>query len=275
LQWIGAPGRTCKYRTATARSVRGGTPAADTGSNVSFYRDAHDERPSLYNRGSMRRSCFSDPMPLPRTCRAFVAALLIARAGVLPARGDPVAPVLLVVGDSISAAYGLPPGTGWVELLSARIAAERYRYSVVNASITGDTTAGGRARLPALIARHHPAIVVIELGGNDGLRGGNIDSTRDNLTAMVADVKRSGAKALIVGMRLPPNYGTKYVRDFDGLFADVAKAQRTPLVPFLFEGFAERNEMFQPDRVHPTVAAQPMLLDNVWPVLRPLLAPPR
>jgi len=252
-----------------------GTPASDTGSNVAFYRAAHDGRPSLYNRGSMRPFDFSDPMPLLRRCRTFVAAALIALACVVPARGDPVAPVLVVVGDSISAAYGLPPGAGWVDLLSARLAAEHYRYQVVNASITGDTTAGGRTRLPALLARHHPAIVIIELGGNDGLRGGSIESTRDNLATMAADVKRSGAKALLVGMRLPPNYGTKYVRDFDGLFAEVAKAQRIPLVPFFFDGFGERNEMFQPDRVHPTVAAQPMLLDNVWPVLRPLLGPAR
>ena len=178
-------------------------------------------------------------------------------------------------GDSISAAYGLPPGAGWVDLLAARLAGERYAYRVVNASITGDTTAGGRARLPALLAQHKPAIVVIELGGNDGLRGGNLASTRDNLAAMVAAVERAGAKALIVGMKLPPNYGAAYVREFDALFVDVAKAHKAPLVPFFFEGFGERNEMFQPDRVHPTAPAQPLLLDNVWPVLRPMLGPPR
>jgi acyl-CoA thioesterase I len=214
-------------------------------------------------------------MLLRRLSRAIAAAALIAFAMVVPVRGDPPPPVLLVVGDSISAAYGLPPGTGWVDLLAARLATEHRPYRVVNASITGDTTAGGRARLPALLARHKPAIVVLELGGNDGLRGGNLDSTRGNLATMVADVKRSGAKALILGMRLPPNYGPKYVREFDGLFADVAKAQKVPLVPFIFEGFGERNEMFQSDRVHPTVAAQPMLLDNVWRVLQPMLVPPR
>jgi len=187
------------------------------------------------------------------------------------ARADPAAPVLLVVGDSISAAYGLPAGAGWVDLLAARLAAQRYPHRVINASITGDTTAGGRARLPALLARHKPAIVVLELGGNDGLRGGNLLSTRENLTAMVAAVQRAGAKALIIGMKIPPNYGPAYVREFDALFAGVAKAHKVPLVPFFFEGFGENNEMFQADRIHPAAAAQPLLLDNVWPVLRPLL----
>src|SRR4029077_1994357 len=122
-----------------------------------------------------------------------------------------------------------------------------YVQRVVNASITGDTTAGGRARLPALLAKHNPAIVVLELGGNDGLRGGNIASTRDNLAAMVSAVQHTGAKALIIGMKVPPNYGAAYVREFDGVFTDVAKASKAPLVPFFFEGFGERNEMFQPD----------------------------
>jgi acyl-CoA thioesterase-1 len=203
----------------------------------------------------------------------FAAAL--ALAATQPARADSVAPALLVVGDSISAAYGLTPGAGWVDLLAARLAAQRFPYRIVNASITGDTTAGGRARLPALLARHKPSVVVIELGGNDGLRGGNLASTRDNLATMVAAVQGAGAKALIVGMRLPPNYGAAYVREFEALFVDVAKAHKAPLVPFFFEGFGERNEMFQRDRVHPTAVAQPLLLDNVWPVLRPLLGPPR
>ncbi|MEO8303480.1 MAG: arylesterase [Betaproteobacteria bacterium] len=210
-------------------------------------------------------------MPALRYPRALTALALIVLAALSPVRADTVAPVVLIVGDSISAAYGLPPGTGWVELLSARLTNERYPYRIVNASITGDTTAGGRARLPALLARHKPTVVVVELGGNDGLRGGNIASTRDNLTAMVTAAQHAGAKVLLVGMRLPPNYGAAYVREFDGLFADVAKASKVPLVPFFFEGFGERNEMFQSDRVHPTAAAQPLLLDNVWPKLRPLL----
>jgi acyl-CoA thioesterase I len=214
-------------------------------------------------------------MPAIRFAHAIGLAALVALAALVPVRAEPVAPVVLVVGDSISAAYGLAPGTGWVDLLSARLASERYPHRVVNASITGDTTAGGRARLPTLLTRYKPAIVVLELGGNDGLRGGDVASTRDNLAAMVEAAQRAGAKPLIVGMRIPPNYGVVYVRKFDALFAEVAKAHKVPLVPFFFEGFGERNELFQADRIHPTAAAQPLLFDNVWPQLRPLLGKPR
>lgn len=203
-----------------------------------------------------------------------VAALLATGVSVPGIADEPVR-VLLVVGDSISAGYGLPAGTGWVDLLASRIGRERYPLQVVNASITGDTTAGGRTRLPALITRYKPAIVVVELGGNDGLRGGNLAATRENLDAMVADVQRAGAKAVIVGMKLPPNYGPAYTREFETLYATVAKARNAPLVPYLFEGFGERNELFQPDRIHPTAAAQTKLLDNVWPALKPLLPAPR
>ena len=185
------------------------------------------------------------------------------------------APVLLVVGDSVSAGYGLPAGVGWVDLLAARLDKDRYAVHVVNASITGDTTAGGRARLPSLLARHHPAIVVIELGGNDGLRGGNLAATRENLDAMVAAAQRAGAKVLLVGMKLPPNYGAAYTREFESLYGAVANARKVPVVPYFFAGFGEQNELFQPDRIHPTAAAQPRLLDNVWPVLKPLLPTPR
>jgi acyl-CoA thioesterase-1 len=214
-------------------------------------------------------------MPRRRVVLGLISAALFAFATATHVRADPAAPVLLVVGDSISAAYGLPSGAGWVDLLAARLATGRYPHRVVNASITGDTTAGGRARFPALLARHKPAIVVLELGGNDALRGGNLTSTRENLAAMVTAAQRAGAKVLIIGMRVPPNYGSAYVREFDALFANVAKAHKAPLVPFFFEGFGEKNEMFQADRIHPTAAAQPLLLDNVWPALRPLLGSPR
>jgi len=210
-----------------------------------------------------------------RLVHAIALAALFALAAIVPARAEPSAPVVLVVGDSISAAYGLAPGAGWVELLSARLAKERYPHRVVNASITGDTTAGGRARLPALLERYKPSVVVLELGGNDGLRGGDLGSTRDNLATMVEAAQRAGAKPLIVGMQIPPNYGGAYVRQFSALFAEVAKAHKAPLVPFFFEGFGERNEMFQADRIHPTAAAQPLLVDNVWPQLTPLLGNPR
>jgi acyl-CoA thioesterase I len=215
---------------------------------------------------------------IPR--RRLIAAVVLAAAGATLA-GTPAAlgqgkpPVLLVVGDSISAGYGLAPGAGWVDLLAARLKERGYPHHVVNASISGDTTAGGRARLPALLARERPAIVVIELGGNDGLRGGDLKATRENLDAMIAAVIRAGARPLVIGMRLPPNYGGAYTREFDLLFAASASAHKAPLVPFFFDGFGEKNEMFQPDRIHPTAAAQPLLLDNVWPRLAPLLGKPR
>jgi acyl-CoA thioesterase I len=183
-------------------------------------------------------------------------------------------PVILILGDSISAGYGLPSGTGWPALLQQRLASEHYAYTVVNASISGDTTAGGRARLDALLAQHRPTITVIELGGNDGLRGGSIDAMRQNLEAMTAAAQKQGSRVLLVGMRMPPNYGPAYVQRFDATFADVAKTRRTALVPFLYEGFAENEAMFQPDRIHPLQIAQPQLLDNVWRALRPLLEPP-
>ncbi len=206
---------------------------------------------------------------------AFAAALLVASNGIVPARAEPGAPVLLVVGDSISAGYGLPAGQGWVDLLAARLKVARYPHRVVNASISGDTTAGGRARLAALLAQHRPAVVVIELGGNDGLRGGNLKATRENLDAMVVAVRKAGAKVLLVGTKLPPNYGPAYTREFDGIFEAVAAARKVPVVPYFFAGFGDKNELFQTDRIHPAAAAQPLLLDNVWPALAPLLGKPR
>lgn len=204
-----------------------------------------------------------------RALAALAAAWALALAPLPAAAAD--APVVLVLGDSISAAYGLPSGSGWTDLLQRRLDQRKLAWRVVNASISGDTTAGGRSRLPALLTRHRPAIVVIELGGNDGLRGGSIASTRDNLVAMTTAVKAAGARPMIVGMKLPPNYGPSYTRQFEAAFAEVAKAQGAPLVPFFFEGFADDAAAFQPDRIHPTEAAQQKLLDNVWPTLERML----
>jgi acyl-CoA thioesterase-1 len=200
---------------------------------------------------------------------ALLAALYALCIGSALRAAD--APVVMVVGDSVSAGYGLAGGEGWVDLLAAKLRAEGYPQSVVNASISGDTTAGGRARLPALLKQHRPAVVVIELGGNDALRGGNLAATRANLDAMAADAQAAGAKVLIVGMQLPPNYGPLYVRQFNALFADVAKARKTALVPYVFDGFGDDLAAFQPDRIHPTAATQPRILTNVWPALEPLL----
>ena len=181
------------------------------------------------------------------------------------------APVVLVVGDSVSAGYGLANGQGWVNLLSRRLAETKSPFQVVNASISGDTTAGGRARLPALLTQHKPAVVVLELGANDALRGGDLGATRANLDVMIAESRTAGAKVLLLGMKLPPNYGPAYVKHFESVFADAASANKAPLVPFLFEGFGDDLDLFQPDRIHPTAAAQSKILDNVWPALSAVL----
>jgi acyl-CoA thioesterase-1 len=195
-------------------------------------------------------------------------ALLAAGGGASYARGAP----LLVVGDSLSAEYGLARGSGWVALLQQRLAPRKIE--VVNASISGDTTAGGRTRLPALLAEHKPGVVILELGGNDALRGLPLDMTRANLAAMVRAARASGAKVLLVGMQVPPNYGQKYTQDFAASFAAVAQAEGAALVPFFLKGVADSPDparYFQADRIHPNAEAQPKLLDNVWPLLQPLL----
>ena len=183
-------------------------------------------------------------------------------------------PLILVVGDSLSAEYGLKRGSGWVALLQARLTQEKIAASVVNASISGDTTSGGRTRLPALLKQHRPDVVVLELGGNDALRGLPLAMTRDNLDAMAKAARASGAKVLIAGMQLPPNYGRQYGEQFAELFVVVAKSEGAALVPFLLKGVADVSQaesLFQPDRIHPNAAAHPVILDNVWPVLAPLL----
>jgi acyl-CoA thioesterase-1 len=181
---------------------------------------------------------------------------------------------VLVLGDSLSAEYGLARGTGWVALLQQRLAAQKIAAQAVNASISGDTTAGGRSRLPALLKQHKPDVVVIELGGNDALRGLPLSGTEDNLTQMAKSAQAAGAKVLLVGIQVPPNYGSDYARRFAEAFDKAAKATRSPLVPFLLKGIADGPDaaaMFQSDRIHPVAAAHPMMLDNVWPALRKLL----
>ena len=183
-------------------------------------------------------------------------------------------PVILVVGDSLSAEYGLKRGSGWVALLERRLVKEGIAASLVNASISGDTTSGGRSRLAALLRDHRPTQVIIELGGNDALRGLPLESTRANLVEMSRAATNAGAKVLVVGMQVPPNYGRQYSDDFSALFASVAKQERAALVPFLLKGVADgpnAEQMFQPDRIHPKESAHPVMLDNVWPVLKPLL----
>lgn len=204
--------------------------------------------------------------------RRLALACLLCAPALARAAAAASGPAILVVGDSISAGYGLAPGQVWVSLLEARLREEKLSHRVVNASISGDTMAGGRARLPALLKEHRPAVVVIELGGNDALRGQALSATRANLDAMVQAAQAAGAKVVVVGMKLPPNYGPAYVREFDALFGEVAKARKAAYVPYLFEGFGEDMAYFQPDRIHPTREAQPRMLATVWPALRPLLA---
>ncbi len=184
------------------------------------------------------------------------------------------ASTVLVLGDSLSAEYGLPRGSGWVALLADRLAKDVPPTQVVNASISGETTSGGRSRLPALLRQHQPAVVVIELGANDALRGLPLAMTEANLKAMSEAAKATGARVLIVGMAVPPNYGRRYTEDFTALFGKVARTERVALVPFLLHGVADvpqAESLFQADGIHPKAEAHPRMLANVWPVLLPLL----
>jgi len=178
---------------------------------------------------------------------------------------------VLVVGDSISAGFGLDSTEGWVALLEKRLEQEGLAQPVINASISGDTSAGGLSRLPALLSAHQPAVVIIELGGNDGLRGQSPAQLQQNLARMVKLAKNSGAAVLLLGMRLPPNYGKRYTQSFEGVYADVAKQQQIAFVPFFLEGVGGVNGMMQADGIHPTARAQPRLLENLWPLLHPML----
>jgi acyl-CoA thioesterase-1 len=178
---------------------------------------------------------------------------------------------VLVYGDSLSAAYGMPERSGWVALLEERLKRERPDYSVANASISGETTAGGLARIANVLDRHKPAVVIVELGANDGLRGLPVAAMKKNLSAIIQQSQKAGARVLLVGMRLPPNYGEDYSTDFERAFTALAKSHRTALLPFLLEGFGDKTELFQADRIHPVAAAQPGVLKNVWKPLAPLL----
>jgi acyl-CoA thioesterase-1 len=206
-------------------------------------------------------------------CSVAAAAL----AGAVPcALAAPKRTVVLVVGDSLSAEYGIPRGSGWVALMQQRLQKAQPGATVVNASISGDTSSGGRTRLPALLTEHKPTHVVIELGSNDALRGLPLQMTRDNLTAMVRAARGAGAQVLLVGMRMPPNYGRNYTQEFEAMFVSLAKAEGAALVPFLLAGVADAADaasLFQDDRIHPNARAHPIIVDNVWPVLRTQLKP--
>ncbi len=197
----------------------------------------------------------------------FLVALLLVSVSALAED-----PVILVFGDSISAGYGLERvDLGWVELLKTRLKRQGYGYQVVNASVSGETTAGALARLPRALQVHRPQIVILELGGNDGLRALPVPQMRDNFVRMIELATHAGAKVLLLGMRIPPNYGPQYTSQFESVYGELARSDRLPLVPFLMDHVALQPDLMQNDNIHPNVKGQPVLLDNVWPALEPML----
>lgn len=196
--------------------------------------------------------------------------VLLALLGWLPIYAAS-APTIVVLGDSLSAAYGIRVEEGWVSLMQKRLTLQGYGYRVVNASVSGETTAGGLARLPRALELHRPAIVILELGGNDGLRGLPIEQVRTNLDSMIRQSRAAGARVLLTGMRVPPNYGPAYTEKFHALYTDLARRYRLSLVPFLMEDVALDKTLLQADGLHPNERGQPVLLDEIWPLLQPLL----
>lgn len=211
-------------------------------------------------------------------CCLSWSSMAAAEAAAAPAAAattaaDKPGRAILVVGDSLSAEYGLRRDSGWVSILDRRLADEKTGYQIHNASISGDTTSGGLSRLPAALAQYQPEIVIIELGSNDALRGLSLTMTEDNLSKMVALAQEANASVLLLGMQIPPNYGRPYAERFRGLFASVAQKHDAALVPFFFEGIATDKAMFQPDGIHPNEKAQAILEENVWAHLAPILQP--
>ncbi len=218
-------------------------------------------------------------MPLPFNLITMLSLLLIVAPPSLGttaesarAPGDPDDARLLVLGDSLSAAYGIATEDGWVSLLQERLRQGGWGYEVINASVSGETTAGGLTRLPALLSTHRPEILIIALGANDGLRGFPFRTLRRNLESMVRLAKDSGSRVVLAGVRLPPNYGEAYTNGFQAVFDEVSAEQGVPLVPQLLAGVAEDRALMQADGLHPAAAAQPRILDTIWPALEPLLS---
>jgi acyl-CoA thioesterase-1 len=206
-------------------------------------------------------------VPSPKS----VLAILLALAVLFAPAARSADKAIVVVGDSLSSGYGLATEQSWVSLLEQRLVKEGYGYEVVNASIAGDTSDGGRARLPQLLARHRPAIVVIELGGNDGLRGQPVDKLRKNLSEMIELSRAAGARVVLTGIQIPPNYGPEYTKALASVYTGLAEEYAVPLVGFLLEGVALHPELMQRDHIHPNAKGQAVLFDNVWRVLEPLL----
>jgi acyl-CoA thioesterase I len=212
-----------------------------------------------------------DPLSPAPSLHGWLFRLVIALAIGLPAaHAAPAKRTVLILGDSLSAAYGMDTSQGWVSLMAGELA--KSGIAVVNASVTGETTQGGRSRIASELARVKPQAVVVALGGNDGLRGLPLIETRKNLAAIVQAAKAKGARVVLAGMQIPPNYGLDYAREFRELYAELARKEKIELVPFMLEGIAERLEYFQPDRIHPSVAAQPLILKNMMPAMQKALA---
>ena len=197
--------------------------------------------------------------------KLFCAALLFTVTAAAQAA------TLLVFGDSLSSAYGIGPREGWVTLMEERLKQKKFDYNVVNASISGETTSGGVTRIDEALARTKPGLVIVALGGNDGLRGLAASQIQANLTRIVETARRRGARVLLLGIRMPPNYGPQYLREFDAVYTEVARRQKVPLVPFMLQGVWGQRGLMQPDNIHPTAAAQPVILETVWKGLQPLL----
>jgi acyl-CoA thioesterase-1 len=206
-----------------------------------------------------------------RKIALYWKALLFSGLAALSMNAYSASKTILVFGDSLSAEYGLVQGSGWVPLLVQRLEQQKPEWKLVNASISGETTGGGRTRLSRLLAKHRPAIVILELGANDALRGLSLKSAEQNLKTMILQSQKAGAKVVLLGMKMPPNYGTGYSSRFEKMFASLARDTSSALVPFFLEKLGTDEKFFQPDRLHPTAAAQPLLRDTVWPHLQPLL----
>lgn len=215
----------------------------------------------------------------PALCKnllVFIAVAIVLLPSPLPASetlsdNEKNLPVLLVLGDSLSASFGIEQSDGWVALLTDKLQKHQYRMKVINASISGETTQGGLQRLPSLLAKHKPSLVIVELGGNDGLRGLKLSLIESNLRQIIEKIKASQSSALLMGIRLPPNYGQIYTEKFYQIYQDLAKQENVPLVPFLLDGVATNSALMQEDGIHPTAKAQPVMLKNVWEILQPLL----
>lgn len=205
--------------------------------------------------------------------RSCISKLILLISLVVATYASASAPArtLLVVGDSLSAGFGLEPGQGWVTLLQNRLTAKGYGYRVVNASTSGDTTTGGLGRLPRALKVHKPAVVLIELGGNDGLRGTPLHVMRNNLLQMIRLSRAAGARVVLAGLRMPPNYGPRYTREFSAVYTALAREEKVPLIPFIMDGVALNPKLMLADGIHPNAKGQPRILENVWPYLKPEL----